>query len=157
MKVSFFLLHFLIRLGCFQLLMLVCFLLVKDLIEYSRSLPRAQMGNGVHFVFFIDFVLLKGAESKTIDWFFKSCAQTRPQAHPQILHRKKNKFSKHLEVWYQWKENLILTKKHVKNHALKLIPSQDMADHRFWCFLEYYFYSPEGESRVWYHGILLLE
>ena len=77
---------------------------------YSRSLPRAQMGNGVHFVFFIDFVLLKGAESKTI----KSCAQTRPQAHPQILHRKKNKFSKHLEVWYQWKENLILTKKHVK-------------------------------------------
>ena len=33
----------------------------------SRSLRRAQMGNGVHFVFFIDFVLLKGAESKTID------------------------------------------------------------------------------------------
>ena len=33
----------------------------------SRSLPWPQMGNGVHFVFFIDFVLLKGAESKTID------------------------------------------------------------------------------------------
>ena len=78
----------------------------------SRSLTRAQMGNGVHFVFFIDFVSLKGAESKTIDWFFKGCAQTRPQDHPQILHRKKK--SKHLEVWYQWKENLILTNKHVK-------------------------------------------
>ena len=72
------------------------------------------MGNGVHFVFFIDFVLLKGAEWKTIDWFFKGCAQTHPQAHPQILHRKINKFSKLLEVWNQWKENLILTKKHVK-------------------------------------------
>ena len=35
--------------------------------QYSRSLPRDQMGNGVHFVFFIDFVLLKCAESKTID------------------------------------------------------------------------------------------
>ena len=80
----------------------------------SRSLRLAQMGNGVHFVFFIDFVLLKGAEPKTIDWFFKSCAQTHPQAPAQILHRKKNKFSKHLEVWYQWKENLILTKKYVK-------------------------------------------
>ena len=38
-----------------------------ELAGISRSLPRAQMGNGVHFVFFIDFVLLKGAESKTID------------------------------------------------------------------------------------------
>ena len=49
----------------------------------SRSLPWAQMGNGVHFVFFIDFVLLKGAEIENNRLIFqKLCPNSSPDPPP---------------------------------------------------------------------------